>query len=82
MTRRDRFAAPYPSVIHDFMVTRNYVMFPVLPLTGDLERAKKGLPPMAWEPTKGAFIGVMKRNASVGFDPLVRNRDLASSCTR
>ena len=65
VTRRDRFAAPYASVIHDFMVTRNYVMFPILPLTGDLERAKKGLPPMAWEPAKGAFIGVMKRNASV-----------------
>jgi carotenoid cleavage dioxygenase len=40
-------------------------MFPVLPLTGDLQRAMKGLPPLAWEPTKGAFIGVMKRNASV-----------------
>jgi carotenoid cleavage dioxygenase-like enzyme len=63
--RRDRFAAPYASVIHDFMVTRNYVMFPILPLTGDLARAKKGGPPMAWEPEKGAFIGVMKRNASV-----------------
>ncbi len=65
VTRRDRFAAPYASVIHDFMVTRNYVMFPVLPLTGDLQRAMKGLPPMAWEPTKGGFIGVMKRNAKV-----------------
>jgi carotenoid cleavage dioxygenase-like enzyme len=65
VTRRDRFAAPYASMIHDFMVTRNYVMFPVMPLTVDLERAKKGLPPMAWEPTKGGFIGVMKRNANV-----------------
>jgi carotenoid cleavage dioxygenase-like enzyme len=65
VTRRDRFAAPYASMIHDFMVTRNYVMFPVMPLTGDLRRASKGLPPMAWEPTKGGFIGVMKRNAHV-----------------
>ena len=65
VTRRDRFAAPYASMIHDFMVTRNYVMFPVLPLTGDLQRAMKGLPPLAWEPAKGAFIGVMKRNARV-----------------
>jgi carotenoid cleavage dioxygenase-like enzyme len=63
--RRDRFAAPYASVIHDFMVTQNYVMFPVLPLTGDVQRAMKGLPPWAWEPVKGAFIGVMKRNARV-----------------
>src|SRR5437899_5877614 len=46
-------------------VTQNYVMVPVLPLTGDLQRAMKGLPPLAWEPTKGAFIGVMKRNANV-----------------
>ena len=63
--RRDRFAAPYASMIHDFMVTRNYVMFPVMPLTGDPARAAKGLPALAWEPAKGAFIGVMKRDASV-----------------
>jgi carotenoid cleavage dioxygenase-like enzyme len=65
VTRRDRFAAPYASVIHDFMVTRNYVLFPIMPLTGDRDRAMKSLPPMAWEPTKGGFIGVMKRSASV-----------------
>jgi carotenoid cleavage dioxygenase-like enzyme len=65
VTRRDRFAAPYASMIHDFMVTRNYALFPVLPLTGDPQRAMKGLPPLAWEPAKGAFIGVMKRDAGV-----------------
>jgi carotenoid cleavage dioxygenase len=40
-------------------------MFPILPLTADLQRVKNGLPPMAWEPAKGAFIGVMKRSAGV-----------------
>jgi carotenoid cleavage dioxygenase-like enzyme len=65
VTRRDRFAAPYAAMIHDFMVTRNYVMFPVAPLTGDPARAVKGMPPLAWEPAKGAFVGVMKRNADV-----------------
>jgi carotenoid cleavage dioxygenase len=65
VTRRDRFAAPYASMIHDFMVTRNHVLFPVLPLTGDLGRAKKGLSPMAWEPEKGGFVGVMRRDAGV-----------------
>ena len=52
-------------MVHDFMVTRNHVMFPILPLTGDFERAKRGMPAYAWEPGKGAFIGVMKRNATV-----------------
>ena len=65
VVRRDRFAAPYASMIHDFIVTKNYVCFPILPLTGDLQRAMKGMPPMAWEPGKGAYLGVMKRNASV-----------------
>jgi len=63
--RRDRFAAPFASMIHDFMVTRQYVLFPVLPLTGNLQRALKGLPPVAWDPHQGAFVGVMKRNARV-----------------
>ena len=63
--RRDDFEAPYSSMAHDFMVTRNHVLFPVMPLTGSLERAMTGLPPYAWEPEKGTFVGIMGRNASV-----------------
>jgi carotenoid cleavage dioxygenase len=63
--RRDRFKAPYCSMVHDFIVTQNYTAFPVLPLTGDLGRAKSGLPAFAWEPEKGAFVGVMVRGANV-----------------
>ena len=65
VTRLDLFKAPYSSMIHDFFVTKNYVMFPVLPLTGSLQRVMAGGPPFAWEPDKGSHIGVMKRNASV-----------------
>jgi carotenoid cleavage dioxygenase-like enzyme len=63
--RRDRFEAPYCSMVHDFIVTENYTAFPVLPLTGDLARAKRGLPAFAWEPEKGGFVGLMARNAGV-----------------
>jgi carotenoid cleavage dioxygenase-like enzyme len=63
--RRDRFAAPYCSMVHDFLVTRSWVLFPILPLTGDPERAKRGGPAFAWEPQKGAYLGVMRREASV-----------------
>src|SRR5262245_39474231 len=41
VTCRDRFAAPYAAMVHNFMVTRNYVMFPVAPLTGEPARAMK-----------------------------------------
>ena len=58
-----RFDAPYPSMVHDFMVTERHVLFPVLPLTGSMERARSGRPPYAWEPDKGAFVGILPRKA-------------------
>jgi carotenoid cleavage dioxygenase len=63
--RRDNFEAPYTSMVHDFLVTENHVLFPILPLTGSLERAMRGGPAFAWEPDKGAFVGVMARDAGV-----------------
>jgi carotenoid cleavage dioxygenase-like enzyme len=42
VVRRDRFRAPFCSMVHDFMMTEHYVVFPVLPVTGDMERAKRG----------------------------------------
>jgi carotenoid cleavage dioxygenase-like enzyme len=65
VVRRDDFQAPYCSMVHDFLVTRGHVLFPILPLTGSLERAMGGGPAFAWEPDKGAFVGVMARNAGV-----------------
>ena len=40
----------YPAMVHDFVVTENYIMLPVLPLAGSLERAMNGGPVLAWEP--------------------------------
>ena len=64
VTRFDRFEAPYASMVHDFVVTENHLLFPVLPITGSMARAMSGRPPYAWEPDKGAYVGVMKRNGS------------------
>jgi carotenoid cleavage dioxygenase len=65
VTRLDTFKAPFCSMIHDFFVTKNHVAFPVLPLTGNLERAMNGKPAFAWEPDKGSHIGVMRRDGAV-----------------
>ncbi|HXL98864.1 MAG TPA: carotenoid oxygenase family protein [Rhizomicrobium sp.] len=65
VTRLDMFQAPFSSMIHDFFVTKNYVAFPVLPLTGSLPRVMGGGPAFAWEPDKGSHVGVMRRDASV-----------------
>ncbi|WP_332773072.1 carotenoid oxygenase family protein [Phenylobacterium sp.] len=63
--RRDDFQAPFAAMVHDFMVTENYVLFPILPLTASLERAMSGRPAFAWEPEKGGRVGVMRRDGDV-----------------
>src|SRR5262249_10202370 len=54
---------PRPSAcwVHDSIATATHVLFPILPLTGSLDRATSGRPPYAWEPDKGAYVGVMQR---------------------
>ena len=64
VTRFDRFEAPYASMVHDFIVTENHLLFPILPITGSMARAMAGQAPYAWEPDKGAYVGVMQRHGS------------------
>jgi carotenoid cleavage dioxygenase-like enzyme len=65
VVRRDDFEAPFPSMVHDFLVTERHALFPILPLAGSLPRAMAGGPPFAWEPDKGSHVGVMRREAGV-----------------
>lgn len=58
------FKAPYSAMVHDFVVTENYILFPVMPITGDMGRAMEGKPPFAWEPDVPTQVGVMPRNGS------------------
>jgi carotenoid cleavage dioxygenase-like enzyme len=57
--------APYPSMLHDFMTTRDWIVVPVFPLTGSMDRAMKGAPAYAWEPDKGTHIALVPRRGSV-----------------
>ena len=65
LTRSETFVAPYAAMVHDFMVTRDHVIFPIMPLTGSMDRAMSGGPVYAWEPDKGVHIGIMPRAGSV-----------------
>ena len=76
VTRFDRFEAPYASMVHDFIVTEHHLLFPILPITGSMDRAMHGQPPYAWEPDKGAYVGVMKRSGSAERHRLVPRREL------
>jgi carotenoid cleavage dioxygenase-like enzyme len=65
VTRFERFEAPYSSMVHDFAVTERHVLFPVLPLSGSMQRAEAGQMPYAWEPELGGYIGVLRRDLGV-----------------
>ena len=65
VTRAEILEGPLPSMIHDFAVTRNWIVVPIFPLTSSMERAMGGKPPFAWEPDKGTHIAFIPRNGTV-----------------
>jgi carotenoid cleavage dioxygenase len=62
-----------PTMMHDFNITRNYVIFMDLPAVFDLDLAMAGEMPIHWSDTYPARLGVMPRN---GTDADVRWFDL------
>ena len=58
------FEAPYSSMIHDFAMTPNFLVIPVLPLAGDLDRVRRGGPAFVWDPALGASIALQPRGGS------------------
>ncbi|KAK5412239.1 transcriptional regulatory protein rco1 [Exophiala xenobiotica] len=57
---------PVVAMIHDFAVTENYVIFPVIPQTCDIDRMKKGGEHWQWNPDIPFYIGVLPRRQAKG----------------
>lgn len=53
-----------PTMMHDWNVTRNHVVFMDLPLVFDMAALAKGGIPIHWSDDYGARLGVMPRNGS------------------
>ncbi|MBB4194458.1 carotenoid cleavage dioxygenase-like enzyme [Rhizobium aethiopicum] len=49
-------------MIHDFAVTENYVIFPLMPLTADIDQIKSGGRHFQWQPGLDQLFGVLPRN--------------------
>ena len=58
------FEAPYSSMVHDWAVTENFVVFPIIPLTASLERLKAGGPLYVWDGSEDVYLGVVPRRGS------------------
>ncbi|MEO6080257.1 MAG: carotenoid oxygenase family protein [Steroidobacteraceae bacterium] len=64
VVRQEELAIPYPGVCHDFAVTREHVVFTVMPLTVDVARLKAGGDFYAWDPSLHPMYGVMPRSGT------------------
>lgn len=51
----------YSTMMHDFVLTENYVLFFDCPLVFDIQNAQKGKSILSWRPELGVRIGVMSR---------------------
>jgi carotenoid cleavage dioxygenase-like enzyme len=61
LIRREIVQGPFPALVHDFAITKDFVVFVVCPLTLSLERARAGGAPIAWEPQRRTHVGIMPR---------------------
>ena len=60
--------APVCGMIHDFGVTKNFVVFPMIPQVCDLERLKAGGEHWQWNNDIPMYIGVLPRRGAKGSD--------------
>ncbi|GIJ92158.1 hypothetical protein Asppvi_011134 [Aspergillus pseudoviridinutans] len=60
--------APVVAMIHDFAVTDNWVLFPIIPQVCDIERLKQGGEHWQWSPETPFYIGVLPRRGAKPSD--------------
>jgi isoeugenol monooxygenase len=58
------FQAPYASMVHDFAVTQDHVVFPIMPTTSDLPRMREGGSHFAWDDKRETWLAVLPRKGS------------------
>ncbi|KAI1450435.1 carotenoid oxygenase [Annulohypoxylon stygium] len=63
-----RIISPIVAMIHDFAVTENWVLFPMIPQVCDIDRLKKGGEHWQWDPNVPFYIGVLPRRGAKGTD--------------
>ncbi|MGB0921810.1 MAG: carotenoid oxygenase family protein [Alphaproteobacteria bacterium] len=65
LTRSEILDVPYCSMIHDFLITENYIILPIFPATVDLERIIAGGPFVAWDEKQTSHVGLIPRNGDI-----------------
>ena len=62
--REEEFTLPYPGMTHDWAVTREHLIFHILPYTVDVERLKAGGDFYAYDASLDPMFGIMPRSGT------------------
>ena len=65
VTRRERFVAPYSSMVHDWLVTREHMVITFSPMIADAERMAEEPQYFMWDPPQGTHVAVIPREEGV-----------------
>lgn len=64
LLQQEPITVPGPTMVHDFNITRNHVVFMDLPVVWDLKGLETTGIPVVWDESYGARLGVMPRNGT------------------
>jgi carotenoid cleavage dioxygenase-like enzyme len=65
LVREDWFEPPYVGMVHDFAITADYVVFPLMPTTMDPERLRAGGDHWKWDGSLPAWVGILPRAGTI-----------------
>ena len=68
LVREQMFETPYPGLSHDWGVTREHLVFPIMPLTADDARLREGGAYYEYDPDLPSKWGVMPRDGDPARD--------------
>lgn len=61
LTRSEVIEVPYCAMIHDFLITENYIVLPIFPASIDMNRIAGGGPFVAWDPSLHTHVAIIPR---------------------
>ena len=64
LVQREEITVGGPTMMHDFNITQNHIIFMDLPAVFDMDLALKGEMPIRWDDDYPARLGVMPRNGN------------------
>ena len=63
--RTESFDAPYPSMVHDFSVSKEHIAFTICPMVNDWERVQRGEAFFHWDDRLPTRVAVIPRDQGV-----------------